>query len=205
MKIIEYPKINTIWKRDPETHKIIEGQYSEDEFSAINRWLVTEKIDGMNIRVIWNGEDVEFRGRTDAAQLPPELLKYLTLTFNKPTMQKTFSYPVILFGEGYGNKIQKVGHLYSDKQKFILFDVWQGDYFFDWHIVKDITDALGIDTVHSFGVLDTEFIIENIIKDEFSERDATSPFEGVVCRSYPTLFNKYHNRIIWKLKVKDYQ
>ena len=48
-----YPKINTIWKRDEKGY-ILEGDYSAEEFKNIKEWDVSEKIDGMNMRVLYS-------------------------------------------------------------------------------------------------------------------------------------------------------
>ena len=66
-----YPKIQTLWKRDKEMGKVIEGELSKPEFDNIKNWLVTEKIDGTNIRIIFKTyppkealePSVEFKGR----------------------------------------------------------------------------------------------------------------------------------------------
>ena len=41
----EYPKIQSIYKRDDKTHKFLEGQYSLPEFEYLkdNKWAATEK------------------------------------------------------------------------------------------------------------------------------------------------------------------
>jgi hypothetical protein len=33
---------------------------------------------------------------------------------------------VVIYGEAYGGCIQKKGHMYGTKQKFVAFDVWMG-------------------------------------------------------------------------------
>lgn len=69
----EYHKINTIFKRDPETRNktLLEGQYSVPEFEylANNKWIFTEKIDGTNIRVMWDGKKVTFGGKTECGSV----------------------------------------------------------------------------------------------------------------------------------------
>ena len=47
----EYPKIQSIFKRDENTHKFIDGVFSLPEFEYLkdNLWIWTEKIDGRNI------------------------------------------------------------------------------------------------------------------------------------------------------------
>lgn len=68
-----YPKIETLYERYPDTHKVIKGQLKRPEFGLVNSWLVTEKIDGTNIRVQYLNAQiptVSFKGRTDNAQMP---------------------------------------------------------------------------------------------------------------------------------------
>ena len=73
----EYHKIKNIYERDHETKKIIDGKYTDKtlEFLKDNIWEFTEKVDGTNIRIIWDGHKVSFAGRTDKAQIPVEFVK----------------------------------------------------------------------------------------------------------------------------------
>ena len=52
----EYPKIQSVFKRNEETHKFIDGEWSLPEFQYLAPclWRATEKIHGTNIRVGWN-------------------------------------------------------------------------------------------------------------------------------------------------------
>ena len=75
----EYPKINTIWKRD-DRGRVIEGEYAtpELEYLADLAWEWTEKVNGTNIRIGWDGAkpplgDYEIGGRTADAQIPAKL------------------------------------------------------------------------------------------------------------------------------------
>lgn len=88
-----YPKMQSLWKRDMNNDGIIiEGSYSKEEFRNIAYWHVTEKIDGMNIRIIYNSKNktLEFRGRTDRAILPVDLLNHLKTKFTLSKFQKIF-------------------------------------------------------------------------------------------------------------------
>ena len=117
----EYHKIHSIFKRDPQTNKFLMGQYSlpEIEYLANNEWRFDEKIDGTNIRVMFNGDSVEFGGRTSNAQIPANLYKKLTELFPIDKLKAVFppkedgALPsVCLYGEGFGAKIQKGGSNY---------------------------------------------------------------------------------------------
>ncbi len=96
---MNYPKINTIWKRDESNqHNIIEGDLSCPEFDNIKLWHATEKIHGTNIRVIYdiktpsaNEHDwISFRGKTDDAMIAPSLLSYLQKTFPLEKFKRLF-------------------------------------------------------------------------------------------------------------------
>lgn len=65
--MIEYHKIETIFERDMDgSKKLIPGKFRNKtvEFLKDNTWVFTEKIDGTNIRIHWDGHKVEFGGRT---------------------------------------------------------------------------------------------------------------------------------------------
>lgn len=125
----EYPKIQSLFKRDDRTHKFIEGEWALPEFEYLkdNLWRATEKIDGTNIRIDWNAQTqvVLLGGKTDNAQMPAFLLSRLQVLF--PREKFLALYPELsmtLYGEGYGAKIQKGGGNYiPDGRDFALFDV----------------------------------------------------------------------------------
>lgn len=132
--MVEYNKIDAVYERDMDgTKKLIPGKFRNPtvEYLAKNQWMFTEKIDGTNIRVHWDGHKVEFGGRTESAQIPAKLVTYLNATFGGNTNEEIFEQKfgeneVILFGEGYGPGIQKGGGLYRKEVSFILFDVMVG-------------------------------------------------------------------------------
>ena len=127
-----YEKIETIFARDIDgTKKLIPWKYRDEtvEFLKDCKWIWTEKVDGTNVRVCWDGHVVTFGGRTEKAQIPAQLVNRLNELFGGEQNAQVFEQlfgdkEVILFGEGYGNKIQAVGKAYNpDGVDFILFDV----------------------------------------------------------------------------------
>jgi len=203
----KYHKIQSIYKRDERTNykTFIEGDYSLPVFRYLRNveWEFTEKIDGTNIRVIWDGERVEFRGKSDRAQIPPHLLEKLTLLF--PPEKFTEMSPRTLYGEGYGVKIQKVGKRYiPDDCNFILFDVAINEKWLPSDVVTEIAYELKIDRVPILctGTLDDAVVMcKKGFKSELMDYEP----EGLVCR---TAYNDLHTssgRIITKLKLKDFR
>lgn len=149
----EYRKIPGPFKRyttGPNKNKLMVWQWSTPELELLSTvdWLFTEKIDGTNIRVIWDGHKPEFRGRTDKAQIPPKLLKALEDMFPEELLEQTFgANPAVLYGEGYGPGIQKGGGNYRLDNSFILFDVYIGGCWLERQSIQDISESLGIEVV----------------------------------------------------------
>lgn len=213
---MKYPKIQTLWKRDPEKkYTIMEGEYSKEEFKNILKWNVTEKIDGTNIRVISESitplimeKTLEFRGRTDKAQIPKFLLDHLEKTFSTGKLTEVFDdyNLLILYGEGYGGKMQKVGKLYRDESSFILFDVWIDGWWMERENVVEVAEKLGIDVVPSFSGMTKFEIVEYVkSKPKSSISKQTMPIEGIVARSEPLMLFRNGNPMMFKLKVEDYE
>ena len=207
---MKYPKINTIWKRDESNKfKIIEGDFSKQEFANIKNWHITEKIDGTNIRVSFENNTIRFDGRTDEAQMPAHLYDALQKIFTISAMQQAFKEPVpckvVLYGEGYGAKIQKGGGLYRKDAGFILFDAWIDGWWLERDSVNDIADKLSIKSVPEFGIMDHESAIR-IVQSRPNSLIAEEPkvIEGIVARSHPLMLFRDGTPIMWKLKVRDF-
>ena len=207
--MIEYPKIETLYDRDEKTFKVISGKLRMPEFGIVNNWHVTEKIDGTNIRVEYNFDDhrIEFGGRTEAAQIPATLLSVLRELFTVDKFS-IFTDDAILFGEGYGNKIQKVGALYRPDVSFILFDVKIGSWWLEPDKVEDVASLLGIECVPAMsaitGLPKTRAELESIVGSLSKVVHNDLVPEGIVARSYPMLFARNGKRIMWKLKYRDF-
>ena len=213
IEMIEYSKIETLYDRDPKTFKVIPTALRLAEFGNIKEWLVTEKVDGTNIRVEWlaNEKRLLYGGRTDNAQMPTNLMVYLQETF-KPEMFVDFENDMILFGEGYGEKIQKGGGNYRKGVSFRLFDVLIGTWWLEPENVSEIANKLGIKTVPSLGKISylPESSGDLTLITNFQSRTAQEDGgvgmapEGIVARTQPLLFTRKGERLLWKLKFRDF-
>ena len=204
----KYHKINSPFKRDKKTNKIILGDWAVPEFNLLKniKWTCREKIDGTNIRVIWNGESPVFKGRTDNALIPSHLATYLKETFTKELLSSVFSgqEEVVLYGEGYGYKIQKGSKYFEGKKDvgFILFDIKIGN----WYLTEESLDIISknlnikkVPIVYEGTLIESMEIISNGLKSRFGDFYA----EGVVCTPQLQLFCRNGSRVITKLKHKD--
>lgn len=162
-----YQKINTLYKRDAKNVIMPYAGFVEPEFEYLRglKWRAEIKIDGTNMRIevskhpVLNGTivngvqfEVEYKGKTDNAQIPPKMLKFMQEHFPEDKvlaalgLEKEISidnwvehkwtdddgvtpnYDTIpdmytIYGEGYGCGIQKGGNYIKDGVDFRVFDV----------------------------------------------------------------------------------
>lgn len=208
--MIEYHKIQSVYMRDPATkHRtFITGEWAMPEFGylANNEWIWTEKVDGTNIRVRSYADRVEFGGRTDDAQIPTFLLSRLQSMFQAELFREKLPEvgEIILFGEGYGAKIQKGGGNYkADGCDFVLFDVMVGGMYLERANVEDIADKLGIRAVPIVGKGTLAEGIE-ATKAGLLSTWGTFKAEGLVMRTAVELVTRRGARIITKVKTRDF-
>lgn len=209
----EYHKINTVWNRTIQG-QIIEGQYACPEFDYLKnaQWLWTEKVDGTNIRIIFHGGSIRIGGKTDNSQIPAFLVNRLQELFTIEKLQSVFPHDgeiisnVCLYGEGYGAKIQKGGGNYKpDGVDFVLFDVLVDEYLWlERRNVEDIAGKLGISFVPIVGQGNL-FELNEFVKEGYKSTWGDFPAEGVVARPLIELRDRRNNRIITKLKHKDFK
>ena len=209
--MIEYNKIETLYERDLEgSKKMIEGKFRNPavEYLKDNVWQFTEKVDGTNIRVHWDGHKVTYGGRTEDAQIPSHLLNKLIEMFGSDEAEQIFEQKfgemeVILFGEGYGPKIQKGGS-YRPDVSFILFDVLISHNYQPRSSVEDIARAFGIDVVP---IIFEGTIQEGVdfVKTNPKSTMGTAMMEGLVGRPKVEMRDRCGKRVIVKIKVKDFQ
>lgn len=207
----EYHKIETLFKRDPKTKKLIIGEYTNETVKYLkdNIWQFTEKVDGTNIRVYWDGHRVTFGGRTDNAMIPAHLINKLNDLFGGEVNEQLFEQkfgdtPVELFGEGYGPKIQS-GGAYRDDVDFILFDVMIKDTYLKRESVEDIANYFGINIVPVVlegTIQDGIDYVMNNLKSTIAVNGAE--LEGVVGRPKVEVLDRLGRRVIVKIKRKDF-
>ena len=207
----KYPKIQNVFLRDPDTkyRTLLTGQYSLDTFEYLyrNTWEATEKVDGMNVRVIYSPmeERFIFKGRTDKAQMPSQLLKHLNKIF-EPLYKKFkiyFDYaPVCLYGEGYGAGIQNGGK-YRDNQGFVMFDIKVGHAWLPQSVVHEVAlefDIERVPVIHQGTLPDLVQFVRNGFTSFWGDFYA----EGIIARPIVEMQNCYGRRIMVKIKHNDF-
>lgn len=206
----EYRKIETLFERDMNgSKKLVEGLYRNPtvEYLKDNKWQFTEKVDGTNIRIFWDSHKISFAGRTDRAQIPVHLANKLAEIFSNNETEELFEQKfgdkeVILFGEGYGVKIQDGGSYRSDVG-FILFDVMIGDNFQSRETVESIAQCFNLEVVPIImeGTLQEAV---DFVKTKPNSTIGTAKMEGLVGKPMVEMQDRCGHRLIVKIKTCDF-
>lgn len=228
-----YPKIEGLFKRKDGSKELDINEYRNPcfEYLGCTEWIATEKIDGTNVCVEWDGHEFHFWGHTEKATLHDELLTYLERIFDdvmEEKVEELFGEKCVNFyGEGYGAGIQK-GSGYSDEKKFILFDIYKPETgnWMNFYDMQDIGEKLGLEVVPTVDVLgirddDPDYNIEfgaKLIGDAFLPSiiyvlddhktrvgKKEQNIEGIVLRPKYELKDNRGQRIICKIKCSDFQ
>lgn len=111
--------------------------------------------------------------------------------------------PIYLYGEYYGNKIQK-GDYYCKGNEFALFDINQQGWWLPRKEFNELANKLEIPIAPYMGNM-TILNAENIVKNGFPTAigDSGHLAEGIVLK-HPYLRDNRGNRIIIKIKHCDY-
>jgi hypothetical protein len=211
--MIEYPKIETAFVRDERTRCVLPDQLRLPEFGIVRSWAANEKVDGTNIRVGREGGKVCLAGRTDNAQFSVPAMDYLRGVFTAEALARVFPEgddDFVLFGELYGPKIQKGGD-YAPGLRVRLFDVKVGFWWLKRDDVAGIALALGIAAVPELGIItgpprsrDDMAALIDVSRVAMEDGGAGCYAEGIVARSEPLLLLRNGQRLMWKLKFRDF-
>jgi len=208
---MEYHKIDTMFKRDmsSKAKNLIIGDWSKPEFQYLsqNEWTFTEKVDGTNIRLMFDEHgNCRIGGRTDDALIPSYLLDHLNTIVScaKGAIPQTLNgHAAIIYGEGYGPKIQGGGK-YSKSHSFVVFDVRIGQWWLGREDVQDIAIKLGMPYVPIIGhgtLADAIAMVRSGLTSQWGPFEA----EGIVARPTVEMLDRGGRRIITKIKARDFE
>lgn len=213
--MIEYPKIDNMYKRNPDRKsELLIGQFTRPEFSAINAWDASEKIDGMNVQMKFHSvfnNSFDINGRTDNTQF--SLLQEEFLLDYGDDIRGRVGHIInsfdldslTIYGELYGPKIQAGGN-YSQSLGFRAFDMLVNDKV--WLAPDDVrknAEAMNVEMVPSLGIMTTDdlfLMVAGGFKSTFSDNEEYDA-EGVIAKVPWNLYDQRGRRVMFKLKTKD--
>ncbi len=215
-KFTKYDKFSSPFKKDDKWMNTKELA----QWLPSGKWIKTEKIDGTNIRIILTKPDEEGNREIHIASrkliLNPEdksskqfmdCIKDVNLNKIKEHF-KDINSTVTIYGEGYGAGVQK-GGVYSPDKNYRVFDIRIGEAYQDFEYVEKvcIDNQLNvvpiIEEINSINYAECLYSLEQFKDTLIKEGHGGKP-EGIVYKFEPVLLNKYKERLIFKVKFKDF-
>ena len=208
----EYQKIGNVFKFD-ERYKNIIGLNEPYETLKNIIWQGTEKIDGTNTRVYWDGHRITWAGHTDTSEMQPNVAAKMEEIFGSQEMEYLFEQvfgesKAYLFGEAYGAGVQKGGGLYAADGKsidFIVFDVNIDGWDLTRPNITDVANKLGLKSVPVVFEGTLEEAKAFVAKHPMSTLNGgLHEMEGLVLQPRDVqLYNNKHKLIKCKCKYRD--
>lgn len=175
-------------------------------------WCITEKIHGSNFQVFYDGENVLIGSRNHFVDDFNNLKELLAPYMNK-IKSLYVNIPVTLYGEVYGDGIQK-GVKYSKTKKFRFFDLKVGDTFLPYYGAINIFKELELPYIPVRELFESTFkeVVANantrfnseIAEGEYAELE-DNLCEGVVIKPYyEELTTIKGDRVIIKKKNEEF-
>ena len=207
----EYKSILNVFARDDKTHKLIPGQYCIPEVKYLKDcdWYFTEKVNGTNIRCIITNDTLRIRGRRDNSELPPDLIDNIHALLDPRLfyIRQVFNSPICLRGEGYGAGIHKGGGLYRKDKSIIFFDLEykEDHYLYRKFFYRLVEHGLKLPCVPVIGGGPLETGIKLVSKGLASVVAKQDRYaEGLVARPSVPVLDRYANKIVVKIKHRDF-
>ena len=207
-----YRSITNLYERDPNNKRLLSTEFSKPEFALLREivWVFTEKVDRTNTRVIWDGQSLEVRGRSDDDHAYAKHFPMIRNMFTEAQFAEKFGEkPVTLYGELYGNGINK-GQKYRDDVGWIMFDAQINGFFLEQNNLQALGDSLSVDVVPVIqqssldnGRLTVKLGLDSQVATWCGRGKVEA--EGLIGKPAVQLFDKFGERIIVKIKTRDYR
>lgn len=227
-----YPKIQTLYNRD-ENFKVNIDEFRWKEFEMIQFWDIYEKVDGRNVRLLVEPTKITsgkksypsyrmyYGGRKVRSTFSVKEHDCLKDLVSKSVLEEVFIPYIpaqyVIFGELYGVGVQSGGN-YRPDLTFKVFDIFvldeknvYGGWWLEREDMMELSASLGLDVVPFMGQYTVDDVYDFLIGEPtsiISEMEGGNPeyiMEGVVARSSPMLFTRRGERVMWKLKCKDFE
>ena len=169
-----------------------------------NIWIGSRKCDGTNCRVLFDGNEVFYNGKTNRANFSNDQKEYIEETFKEEIFEEYFrkegkSPRVVIFGELVGPKIQNGDNNSFKELEFIVFDVLINNVFLDVENIKQIAKYFNLRSSYDLlTIKGSLYQLQEIVKDKDFK------YEGLVVKPLVELYTKNKNRLILKIKKRDY-
>lgn len=205
-----FQKISALFLRDgPKERLVNENKLALKWVEALRdiEFWASEKIDGTSVGIKWDGERVSFVGHTDKSQFCPHYLEYLQNRFGTPEFESCIEgifgdRPVTIYGEGI-SKDYNVDYGFPEGE-FIMYDIqYENRRFAEREFVHEVAEKLGMKTPYE-EKMSLQHAIAFVKSRPDSFLDKEKKLEGLVLRAPVELYLNNGERVITKVKVKDF-
>ena len=187
----------------------IQNLYKEQDILLFKRCFALEKVHGTSAHVSY---DVTRHEKLQFFAGGASHVSFVAI-FDQPALLAAFERlgheRVVVFGEAYGGKMQKMGEVYGKELRFIAFDVKVGDSWLSVRDMDQVATGLGFEVV-PYEEISTELAELDRVRDMPSEVAVRrgcgndKPREGVVLRPLIELTKNNGDRIIVKHKQEAF-
>lgn len=209
MKSEVYPKFYAPYKRKKDSKYLELTQPREELLPYMNDktcWWVSEKLDGTNTRIIWDGYKVDVKGRTSSSQLQGyqnELLRELIQNDNYKFDETFGTKEVTIYGEAFGGKIQKNPH--GVEPQFMVFDINIDGVWLQYPDVSKIAESLGLRYNNHVLIMGWDTVMDAFKETVKQRLDEDEYFEGLVAVPGHMPLTRLGERVMTKIKVADFE
>lgn len=221
-----YPKITSPFKRTDNKSKTVNTSVWFDDYAKFFGesglpFYSTEKVDGTNLNIVYDGNHIQYTGHTDKTSWNPEVEEWIKSKFQTPEFeqmceQRFGENEIKLCGELIGPKIQNNFYKLED-YKFILFDIHNDTSNIWWNRqnVEENAKELNLDIAPLIGgtnFIDLSSESKNTLRGwtnllqnaEFKSKiNEDIEIEGFVVRPLMEILKANGERVIYKIKIKD--
>ena len=188
----------------------IKNLYADQEILMFKECYSLEKIHGSSAHILFQYTYNPYSNKVDLPDVylfcggcKKELFNSL---WDEEELKKKFIDTgideVTIYGEGYGAGIQKGGG-YGKDQDFILFDILIDGWWLNRSAIEDIAKTLGLKVVPIIGEGTLSTLVDEV-REGFNSIWGDFEAEGIVARPAVELQTRGGQRIITKLKTRDF-
>lgn len=185
----------------------IDNLYKNKDIMLFKECYAMEKIHGTSAHIRWKDEQVSFFSGGCKHETFVDMFNTESLVgkFKEIGVEQ-----MIVYGEAYGGKIQKMRDVYGDKIRFVAFEVKIGESWLSVPQAQQIVLQLGLDFV-SYRQIPTTLDVLNKERDTPSEQaiangcGADKMREGIVLRPLVEVKTNNDKRIIAKYKCENFR
>lgn len=206
--IKEYQKPQPLLAYDEKLGKyLLRFASSVVDYLHVLPWTAHEHIEGLLIRVHWDGKKIEWASEGNDP-LPPAVDDLIHDKFDgtESVFKKMFGdKDTHLFATAYGGKINNGA--YGGKERLIGLDVLIEDNFLGKALIKQVFDAFDINTVDLFQVRDLQEAIQIVSREagesKYNLKGADTPVSGLVCYPLQRLYDAAGKRVSTLIRKAD--